>query len=68
VSLKAFHIFFISLSVLMCLGIGAFRAEAYADTGEIGALAQATVCGISALALVVYARRFLKKTKDLGYL
>ena len=42
-SLKAFHVFFIFLSIVMCLGIAAFRAQAYAESGELAALAQAAV-------------------------
>jgi hypothetical protein len=67
-SLKAFHVFFIVLSALMCFGIGAFRAQAYAENGEIGAFAQAAVAIIAGGALLIYMRRFLKKTKGLGYL
>jgi hypothetical protein len=67
-SLKAFHVFFIVLSALMCVGIGAFRAQAYADAGELAALMQATVCFLAGGGLIVYAWRFLKKTKGLGYL
>jgi len=33
-SLKAFHIFFILASALMCLGIGAWRAAAFAEAGK----------------------------------
>ena len=67
-SLKAFHVFFIVLSAIMCFGIGAFRAQAYADAGELGALAQAAVSFAAGAGLIVYAWRFLKKTKSLGYL
>jgi hypothetical protein len=67
-SLKAFHVFFIFISALMCVGIGAFRAQAYAESGEVGPLAQAAVSFIAGGALIVYAWRFLKKTKNLGYL
>jgi len=67
-SLKAFHIFFIALSILMCIGIGAFRAQAYAENGELGALAQAAVSFAAGAGLAVYAKRFLKKTKGFGYL
>jgi hypothetical protein len=67
-SLKAFHVFFILMSAVMCLGIGAFRARAYADTAELGALAQAAVCFAAAIGLIVYMWRFLRKTKGLGYL
>ena len=67
-SLKAFHVFFIVLSAIMCLGIGAFRAQAYGESGDVAALAQAAGSFVAAVGLVVYAWRFLKKTKGLGYL
>src|SRR5262245_42136575 len=67
-SLKAFHIFFIALSALMCFGIGAFRAQAYSENGDLGALAQSAVSIAAGAGLVVYGWRFLKKTKGLGYL
>jgi hypothetical protein len=67
-SLKAFHVFFIVLSAIMCAGIGVFRAQAFGHSGEVGALAQAAVCFVAAAGLIVYTWRFLKKTKGLGYL
>ncbi len=67
-SLKAFHIFFIGLSTLMCLGIAAWRLAAYSEEGQIGILVQAVASGGAGVGLVEYGRRFLKKTKELGYL
>ena len=67
-SLKAFHVFFILVSIVMCLAIGAFRAEAYAEGGDFPVLAQAIVSTVAGGALIVYLWRFLKKTKALGYL
>jgi hypothetical protein len=67
-SLKAFHVFFIFVSIVMCLAIGAFRAQAWSESGDLGALAQAAVSGAAGGGLIVYLWRFLKKTKTLGYL
>ena len=67
-SLKAFHIFFIVLSALMCFGIGAFLLQAYANDGEVAKLAQGGVSVVAGLGLLEYGRRFLKKTKAIGYL
>jgi hypothetical protein len=67
-SLKAFHVFFIFVSIVMCLAIGAFRAQAYYETGEFSALAQAAVSTLAGGGLIVYLWRFLKKTKAFGYL
>lgn len=67
-SLKAFHVFFIFISAVMCFAIGAFRAQAYATSGEIAAFAQAAVSIVAGGALIVYMWRFLKKTKGWSYL
>ncbi len=54
-SLKSFHIFFICVSVLLCLGFGAWclRQPGYTGTG-IGSFAMA-------VALVVYEVIFLRR-------
>ena len=56
-SLKTFHIFFISVSVLLCLGFGGWclRQPDYAGTG-IGSFAVAVM-------LVVYEVIFLRRFK-----
>ena len=67
-SLKAFHIFFIVLSAILCLGIGAQRVSTYASGGGVDVLAQAIVALLAGISLLVYGRGFLKKTKGLSYL
>lgn len=67
-SLKAFHIFFIVLSAVMCFGIGAARIGAFANEGGLAVLGQGVVALLAGAALLVYGRRFLKKTKGFGYL
>ena len=67
-SLKAFHIFFILASALMCLGIGAWRAAAFAEAGGAGAAVQAASAFLATIALLVYGVRFLRKFKELSYL
>ncbi len=69
-SLKAFHIFFIALSALMCLGIAAWRLVGMGEdgTGGMSAIMQAVAAAAAGFGLIEYGRRFLKKTKELGYL
>jgi hypothetical protein len=67
-SLKAFHIFFIVLSALMCFGIGAFLLHAYSESGEIGRLVQGVASVAAGIGLLEYGRRFLRKTRDFGLL
>jgi len=67
-SLKAFHIFFIAMSAILCLGVGATRAQAFMAAGDVVALVQGCAAlGIGA-GLLFYGRSFLKKTKGIGYL
>jgi len=65
-SLKAFHVFFISMAALMCFGIGAARAAAYGDGAGIGALVQAGAAFAGGAGLVGYGVRFFQKFWRLG--
>ncbi len=67
-SLKAFHIFFIALSILMCVGIGVARIQAYSAGAGLAAAMQAGASFAGAGGLLVYAARFVKKTRGIGYL
>ncbi|MFQ5478803.1 MAG: hypothetical protein ACE5E4_09315 [Candidatus Binatia bacterium] len=67
-SLKTFHIFFISVSTLLFLAIAVWRATYFAQTGEVAGLLQAVGSLLAAVALVVYGIRILKKLKDFSYL
>ena len=68
-SLKAFHIFFISLASLMTLGCGVWELKSYCSPAPrpwqlwfgIGAL-------VISAGLMVYGRNFLKKMKGVSYL
>jgi hypothetical protein len=68
-SLKAFHVIFITAASLLAFGFGAWLFREYRGqdgaTGDlVWALASATV-GVS---LLVYERFFLKKLKNESYL
>jgi len=68
-SLKAFHIFFISLASLMSLGCGVWALNTYFSPEPrswqlwfgIGAL-------LTSASLMIYGRSFLKKMKNVSYL
>ncbi len=68
-SLKAFHIFFVTISSALAFGFGGWSLKNYFG-GERGALD--LVMGIGSLvvgvALVVYGKYFLKKLKKVSYL
>ena len=67
-SLKAFHIAFISVSMLLALGFGAWAIRDWQLHGDAVSL----VCGIGsffgAVGLVVYGRWFLRKLQGVSYL
>lgn len=67
-SLKAFHIFFIAVSILLSLGFGVWEILAYAESGKASQLIVAVAAFLIALGLGVYGVRFLKKLKHVGYL
>jgi hypothetical protein len=67
-SLKAFHIFFIALSVLLTFGFAAWLLQSYATSGDAGTLIAAIASILLGAALTVYARRFLRKLKHVSYI
>ena len=67
-SLKSFHLVFIVASILLGLGVGTWGIREYQAKGEIGALILGILFLLMGGVLLVYGRRMLKKTKDIGYL
>lgn len=65
-SLRFFHILFIALSSLMSLVVGIWAVDAYlADGSALWIILALLAFGGGGL-LVVYGRRFLQKTRNLG--
>ncbi len=64
-SLKAFHIFFIALSIVLSIGVGSWGISNYLASDESGSLALGVLFCLSGFALLVYGRGFLKKMKDI---
>lgn len=67
-SLKAFHIVFITASVLLAFGVGAWELQAYLQGGRWYELAFGIGAALAGCGLLVYGRYFLKKLKNIGYL
>jgi hypothetical protein len=63
-SLKAFHIFFITLSVLLCLGFGAWCLGSDYAQGRPAYAVAGYVSFALGVVLVVYEIVFLRKFKD----
>ncbi len=67
-SLKAFHVVFILVSTLLCVIFGAWALREYVRTREGAMLAAFVGALVAAAALAVYARWFLRKTRQVRYL
>ena len=67
-NLKAFHIFFVTCSALMCFFSAAIYASAWQSGTDSSALVPAIAWLLGGGLLVYYGAYFLKKFKDWGYL
>ncbi len=68
-SLKAFHIVFIVASVLLAAGFATWSIMNYCSPGgRLSDLLTGIGSAVVAVALLIYERYFLKKTKDISYL
>ncbi len=67
-SLKAFHVVFVSASILLTLGVGVWALNRYFQEGGELNLALGLGSLVSAITLGVYGRYFLKKLKHISYL
>jgi len=64
-SLKAFHIFFVSVSVLMCLGVGVWGVNEYRSGANGTGLGLAILCFVLGAGLIVYGFKVYKKLSEL---
>lgn len=64
-SLKAFHLLFITLSVLMCLWVAGWGLRQYLQHAERGPLALGLACLAVGGVLVVYGVRVWRKLQAL---
>ena len=63
-SLKAFHVFFIAVSMLLAAGFGFWAIRYYRSTGDISALVWGIGSILGFVAMGVYGRWFLTKLKS----
>ena len=67
-SLKAFHIFFIAVSVLLAFGFGGWSLVRYADAAPVLYLVMGVLSLIAGVLLILYGIRFLRKLRHVGLL
>ena len=64
-SLRAFHLLFIALSVVLTAFFGAWAIGQYQSAHEVGYVVTGIVSLASGVGLVVYAAAFQRKTRNL---
>jgi len=68
-SLKAFHVIFITAASALSFGCGAWAIRNYAGPeGKTSDLLFGVGCLLVGIGLIVYERYFLKKLKNVSYL
>jgi hypothetical protein len=67
-SLKAFHIVFIAVSVLMCFGFGMWLLDGYGKEENVGQLIEGITALLAGAGLIMYGVRFLRKLKHVSFL
>ncbi len=67
-SLKFFHIVFISLSTLLALGVGAWAVAMFFYGHNVFHLVLGIFSLAAAVGLILYGRYVLKKLKNISYL
>jgi hypothetical protein len=68
-SLKAFHIFFVSLASLMTLCCGVWALKTYfSPEPQAWQLWFGIGCLLTSVGLMIYGRSFIRKTKGMSYL
>jgi hypothetical protein len=67
-SLKAFHLIFVSASIAVCLFLGVWSFMSYRDTHARADLVYVITSAIAVIALLWYGKYFLRKLKHISYL
>ena len=67
-SLKAFHLVFVTVSVILAVGFGFWAILRYRVHAETALLLGGVGSWLGAIVLIWYGRWFLKKLKGVGYL
>jgi len=67
-SLKAFHIVFVTASILLAFGFGVWSLLDYRDHGKGAELIGGIVSLLAGVGLIFYAKAILRKLKNISYL
>lgn len=64
-SLRSFHLFFIAVSILLAVWVGAWGVRSWMATRSLGDLALGALFFVLGFVLVLYGLRVRRKLKDL---
>ncbi len=67
-SLKAFHLVFVTASVLLAIGFGVWGIAQYVHGGPKSDLVMGIISSLIAPGLIWYGKYFLRKLKNISYL
>ena len=67
-SLKAFHVFFVAVSVLLAAGFGWWALNEYRNEGSVANLIMGVASLVGGIGLIAYGRWFLRKLKGVSYI
>lgn len=67
-SLKAFHVIFITVSMFLAAGFGVWAIHSYRATGDSSTLAWGVGSWVGLIAMGAYGRWFLRKLKRESFL
>jgi hypothetical protein len=65
-SLRAFHVAFIVVSIALSLVVTVWGVREYLDGSGANALAVGCAAAVTGVALVIYGARFFRKLQELG--
>jgi hypothetical protein len=64
-SLRAFHVLFITLSIILALCCGGFALRDFIETGNFRKLLFSILALLAAIGMVIYETYFLRKTRKM---
>lgn len=67
-SLKAFHVVFVTLSTILAMGFGLWALRDARSGGGIGSWVASIASFVVGAALICYGRWFLRKLRNVSYL
>ena len=67
-SLKAFHIAFVTVSILLAFGVAGWSVATYASRGGFWLLVFGAGWLLAGLGLILYGKAILKKLRHISYL